>query len=406
MPAMNRILGIALSASILSACATAPRPQKPAPLAATIDHLIAAPPFANAIWGIEVEDDAGEVVYAHNAHTLLMPASNRKLFSAATDANCIGLDSQLATELWLDGSDVVIRGDGDPSFGSDRHASQGFQPFIAELQRRGVRSMHDVVADVSRFDRVTIPGSWKVQNLPSNYSAPVDALAFDENAIGDESVPDAAIWAATQFREALVDSGIAVTGRIRVLTRADAQATARPRGERIATVQSPMVAQLLASVLKNSQNLYAEMLFKRSSPSGSYDESQNLERRFAIDEAHVAADEFRLLDGCGLSPDDLVTPAALVKILRWMNSPERRGIWWMTLAEPAGEGTLRRRLTNLAQRMRGKTGTINGVNALSGIVAGEKGGYRYFSILLNHHIADSSDATRVIDAIVQEIARF
>ena len=75
---MNRILGIALSASILSACATAPRPQKPAPLAATIDHLIAAPPFANAIWGIEVEDDAGEVVYAHNAHTLLMPASNRK----------------------------------------------------------------------------------------------------------------------------------------------------------------------------------------------------------------------------------------------------------------------------------------------------------------------------------------
>jgi D-alanyl-D-alanine carboxypeptidase/D-alanyl-D-alanine-endopeptidase (penicillin-binding protein 4) len=406
MPAMNRILGIALSASILSACATAPRPQKPAPLAATIDHLIAAPPFANAIWGIEVENDAGEVVYAHNAHTLLMPASNRKLFSAATDANCIGLDSQLATELWLDGSDVVIRGDGDPSFGSDRHASQGFQPFIAELQRRGVTSVHDVVADVSRFDRVTIPGSWKVQNLPSNYSAPVDALAFDENAIGEESVPDAAIWAATQFREALVDSGIAVTGRIRVLTRADAQATARPRGERIATVQSPMVAQLLASVLKNSQNLYAEMLFKRSSPSGSYDESQNLERRFAIDEAHVAADEFRLLDGCGLSPDDLVTPAALVKILRWMNSPERRGIWWMTLAEPAGEGTLRRRLTNLAQRMRGKTGTINGVNALSGIVAGEKGGYRYFSILLNHHIADSSDATRVIDAIVQEIARF
>lgn len=406
MPAMNRILGIALSASILSACATAPRPQKPAPLAATIDHLIAAPPFANAIWGIEVENDAGEVVYAHNAHTLLMPASNRKLFSAATDANCIGLDSQLATELWLDGSDVVIRGDGDPSFGSARHASQGFQPFIAELQRRGVTSVHDVVADVSRFDRVTIPGSWKVQNLPSNYSAPVDALAFDENAIGEESVPDAAIWAATQFREALVDSGIAVTGRIRVLTRADAQATARPRGERIATVQSPMVAQLLASVLKNSQNLYAEMLFKRSSPSGSYDESQNLERRFAIDEAHVAADEFRLLDGCGLSPDDLVTPAALVKILRWMNSPERRGIWWMTLAEPAGEGTLRRRLTNLAQRMRGKTGTINGVNALSGIVAGEKGGYRYFSILLNHHIADSSDATRVIDAIVQEIARF
>jgi D-alanyl-D-alanine carboxypeptidase/D-alanyl-D-alanine-endopeptidase (penicillin-binding protein 4) len=405
MAAMNRILAIAFSASLVSACATAPRPQKPAPLATTIDHLIAAPPFANAIWGIEVEDDAGKVLYAHNAHTLLMPASNRKLFSAATDANCIGLDSQLRTELWLDGSDVVIRGDGDPSFGSDRHASPGFRPFIAELQRRDVTKVHDVVADVSRFDRVTIPGSWKVQNLPINYSAPVDALAFDENAIGDASVPDAAIWTATQFREALLDSGIGVTGRVRVLTRSDVQSSP-PRGEKIATLQSPMVSQLLASVLQNSQNLYAEMLFKRSSTSGSYEESQNLERRFAIDEAHVAADEFHLLDGCGLSPEDLVTPAALIKILRWMNAPERRGVWWMTLAEPGGEGTLRRRLTNLAQRMRGKTGTINGVNALSGILAGEKGGYRYFSILINHHIADSSDATRVIDAIVQEIALF
>ncbi len=167
-----------------------------------------------------------------------------------------------------------------------------------------------------------------------------------------------------------------------------------------------MLAQLLMSVLKNSQNLYAEMLFKRSSPSGSYDESEELERRFATTEAGVSSDEMRLVDGCGLSPDDLVTPAALVQVLRWMNAPERRGTWWMILAQPGNEGTLHNRLTNLSARLRGKTGTINGVNALSGIVAGEKGGYRYFSILVNHHIADSGDAMRTIDKIAQEIAKF
>ena len=44
------------------------------------------------------------------------------------------------------------------------------------LVRRGVTRVRDVVADVSAFDRVTIPGSWKVGNLGSDYSAPVDAI--------------------------------------------------------------------------------------------------------------------------------------------------------------------------------------------------------------------------------------
>jgi D-alanyl-D-alanine carboxypeptidase len=371
-----------------------------------IDRLLAAPATAKAIWGVVVEDDGGNVLYAHNAHTLLTPASNRKLLSAATDANCLGLTSRLSTELWIEGPDVVIRGDGDPSFGSARHASPGFATFIAALEARHVTAVRDVVADVSRFDSVTIPGSWKVGNLPSNYSAPVDALAFDENAMGDDAVPDPAIWTAFRFRNALVDAGIRIDGAVRVRRDRPDSGVAAPSGERIAVVQSPMVAQLLMSVLKNSQNLYAEMLFKRSSEGGSYDEAEALERRFATTEAGVAGDEIKLVDGCGLSPDDLVTPAALVQVLRWMNAPERRGTWWMILAQPGGEGTLRNRLKNLSDRMRGKTGTINGVNALSGIVAGEKGGYRYFSILVNHHIADSDDVVTTIDQIAQEIAKF
>jgi len=56
--------------------------------------------------------------------------------------------------------------------------------------------------------------------------------------------------------------------------------------------------------------------------------------------------------------------------------------------------------------LRGKTGTINGVNALSGILAGAHGGYRYFSIVINHHIAQSSAATRAIDSMVNAIANF
>jgi len=119
----------------------------------------------------------------------------------------------------------------------------------------------------------------------------------------------------------------------------------------------------------------------------------------------VANSDFRFVDGSGLSPDDLVTPRAIVTLLRWMNDPSRRAIWWMMLAHPGDEGTLRRRLLPFADRMRGKTGSINGVNALAGILNMPDGGHRYFSIIINHNAGDSSEALKAIDAIVGEIAK-
>ena len=376
---------------LLAGCATKP-PNR-------IDQLVNTPPFDHAVWGIDVEDDDGHVIYDLNAHRLEMPASNRKLFSAATDANCLGLDAQLQTELWLDGDDVIVKGDGDPSFGSQRHESPGFAPFVDALRSRAITRVRDVVADVSRFDRVTIVPSWEVGDLTTSDATPVDAIAYNENVIGnDEAAIDSAANAALQFRDALKAAGIRVDGAIRINT------TPRAWSQRVAVVESPLVAQLLMSVLKNSVNLYAEMLYKRSTPDGSYGEAQQLERAFLVNEAGLDANEFYFSDGSGLTRRDLVTPAATVKILRWMNAPARRGIWWLILGAPGGEGTLRRRLLPYADRLRAKTGTLTGVHTLSGIIAGANGRYRYFSIMVNHHLA--GEATKVIDQIVEEIAKF
>src|SRR5437762_3602315 len=381
----------ALIALILAGCATTQPPTR-------IDQLINTPPFDHAVWGVYVEDDAGRVLYDVNGHRLEMPASNRKLFSAATDANCLGLTTQLSTELWREGYDVIVKGDGDPSFASTRHESPGFAPFVAALQTRGIAHVRHIIMDVSRFDRVTIPQSWEIGDLTSSDAPPVDAIAYNENVEGDDSVEDAAINAGQHLADDLHFAHINVDGAILL------NVEPRAWSEKIATIQSPMVAQLLMSVLKNSQNNYAETLYKRSSPHGSYEESEALERDFAINEAHIDGGEFFFRDGSGLTRRDLVTPAALVKLLRWMNAPERRGVWWLIMGEPGGEGTLRRRLTDIGPRLRAKTGTLTGVHALSGVVAGKNGGYRYFSIMINHHLA--GEATRVIDEIVREIAKF
>jgi D-alanyl-D-alanine carboxypeptidase/D-alanyl-D-alanine-endopeptidase (penicillin-binding protein 4) len=354
-------------------------------------------PDTPSLWFLLVEDDRGRVLASHNADQRMIPASNRKLFASATIANCLGLDTQLHTEIRRDGDDLVIVGDGDPSLGSWRYErSEDFNRVAELLLQRGITRVRDVIADVSHFDRFTIPGSWKYGNLGNDYAAPVDAIAWGENEVPtDRSVPDPGLHAANALRDALVTRGITVSGTARV------NAERRAWGEKLVDLPSPFVGQLLTTVLKNSHNLYAEMLLKRSS-DGTYDSALIRERSFATREAHVRAGDFNFVDGSGLSPDDLVTPRAIVTMLRWMNDPSRRGLWWSLLAQPANEGTLHHRLVTLEQRMRGKTGTINGVNALSGIIAMPDGSYRYFSIAVNHNVGEEPVA--VIDSLVEQIA--
>src|ERR1051325_10947470 len=352
-----------------------------------------------SLWFLLAEDDDGRVIASINADKRMIPASNRKLFASATVANCLGLDTQLHTEIRRDGDDLVIVGDGDPSLGSWRYErTEDFNHVADLLLQRRITQVHDVIADVSHFDRVTIPGSWKYGNLGSDYAAPVDAITWGESEIPtDRSVPDPGLHAANAMRDALFSRGIAVTGTTRVNTERRTWG-----GEKIADLPSPFVAQLLTTVLKNSHNLYAEMLLKRAS-DGKYATSLALKRAFATSEAHVRREDFSFVDGSGLSPDDLVTPRAIVAMLRCMNDPVRRGFWWSVLAQPGNEGTLRRRLVTLEQRMRGKTGTINGVNALSGIIAMPNGRYRYFSMASNHNI-NADEAVKVMDSLVEQLA--
>lgn len=438
-------------ALLLTGCATARQPS----LSQRIDRVVTSPELVHAVWGIEVEDDAGRVLYQRNAGSLLQPASTRKIFAAASVLNCLGPEYRYATELWLDGRNLVLRGAGDPSLGGrwayDRDAV--FTPFVAALKTRGITSVDSIIADVSAFDRVTIPGTWKVGNLGSDYAAPVDALAYNENVVGVwiehcgypvvttdpmfldsvESVtcgagePSAAVnlvsdenvvkvtgtmakkffdlpaiagpglYAAQALRDALRHAGIAVES-LRLNTKP------QPWGEYLATIESQPLWQLLTVVLKNSQNLYAEMMLK--STAGTYRGAFSLERQFLEHEIGIDPEQFRFVDGSGLSPDDLVTPAAIVQMFRWMNAPARRGLYWTILATPGEDGTLRKRLIPLGPRLRGKTGTIAGVNALSGIVRGTSGGHRYFSVVINHHIADGTFGSKSVDEIVSAIADF
>jgi D-alanyl-D-alanine carboxypeptidase/D-alanyl-D-alanine-endopeptidase (penicillin-binding protein 4) len=395
---LRSLLSVVALATLFASACTTTSTTAPAPsFAASIDSEIVRPPFDRAFWSILVEEDDGTVLYTRNSDKLTIPASNRKLFSSATIASCLGTEARLSTELWLDGGDVILRGGGDPSLGSWRYErSDDFDKLAKLLVDRNVLQVRDVVADVSLFDRETIPGGWKHGNIGSDYAAPVDALAWGESELpGDRAADDAALHAASALREALHARGIAIAGVARANTEP------RAWSERVASIDSPFVGHLLTTVLKNSHNLYTEMLLKRlgAGPQATYESALEVERAFLVTEVGLEPDSFRFVDGSGLAPDDLVTPEATVRMLRWMNHPARRQFWWSVLAQPNDAGTLRRRVVALEHRMRGKTGTINGVNALSGIVAMPDGRFRYFSAVVNHHDGDGDEAEKILDRI-------
>lgn len=371
-------------------------------LLTTIDTIIYRPPLDRAIWGIVVEEADGTVQYSLNAGKLLIPASNGKLFSGATIAACHGFDARLETELWVDGEDVILKGAGDPSLGG-RWTLTGddlFAPFVDALRAQRITRVRHLIADVSLFDRVTIPYSWKVGNLIYDSAAPVDAIAYMENEpFNGFSTPSPPLLAASALRDSLWNAGIPVE-EIRVNT------SPREWSRKVATIRSPFVYQQLVTILSNSHNLYTEMLLKRIAKDGepaSYPRAFERELEFLTAEVGIDPADIQTMDASGLSPDNLVTPRAIIKMLRWM---DRHREFWTLLAAPGADGTLRSRLTELATRLRGKTGTVSGVNALSGIVVGENGRRRYFSVIINHHTAGSSAATAAIDEVVRAIAAF
>lgn len=439
-------------------------------LGRNIDARIEKSELQNAYWAIHVEDEQDRVIYTRNGDRTAVPASVRKLFSAAAVASCRGFNHQYQTELWMEGSvengvlhgNLIVRGAGDPSFGSryEPRTTTIFEPWVAAVRAAGINVVNGgVVADASMFDHVYYPGSWKHDNIGESYAPPIDALAFNENGVGvfmtargcsrywvatdpwfvpvltDTNCTDRRLTMTTAEENVLLVQGnpgkskfgelFTTIKSIRepslyvaqafhaVLESEGIRAMAEPRvtkkpssaGSRLAVIESPPLYTLLGTMLEHSANLFAEMMFKSISDElpASWSGAHSVERIFLENEVGIDGGSFSFDDGSGLAVENYVTPKAAVDLLQWMTEPSRRGVWEELLASPEEPGTLRRRLRGFKGRLWAKTGTLDGIRALAGYVERKDGQLRYFAIFVNHHTAPGWQAGRVIDQIVQEI---
>jgi serine-type D-Ala-D-Ala carboxypeptidase/endopeptidase (penicillin-binding protein 4) len=117
--------------------------------------------------------------------------------------------------------------------------------------------------------------------------------------------------------------------------------------------------------------------------------------------AGIAPDDVIQTDGSGLSRHDLVTPRALVALLKYAQTQPWFQAYYASLPVAGIDGTLEDRMKNTiaAGRIHAKTGSVEHVRTRSGFAELPSGRTLIFSFLSNNQGGKGHEATDALDAI-------
>ena len=150
---------------------------------------------------------------------------------------------------------------------------------------------------------------------------------------------------------------------------------------------------------QESDNLYADMILKvlgaKSRGDGSFAGGVAAVRD-VMRELGVPAAGYAAVDGSGLARDSKLSAAAIVALLEAMDRHPLGPVYKDSLAIGGRDGTLRKRFREpqVAGRVHAKTGSLDGVSALSGYVDSVSGEPFAFATLVNSEKGDRRRETR------------
>ena len=375
-----------------------------------------------------------EPVVTERADELMVPASLMKIVTAAAILEIAGPAATYTTEVLVradalstaaDGvlaGDVYLMGGGDPVLSTLAYVRRFDQPIVhtdftelaveaaAALRAQGILTVEGgVVADESRFPeaerdyatQVLEAGPvWKQSYVNNNQVGPLSALLLNDGYVAfpasadfasrgqNVRAADPALHAA-QVLDGLIEArGVAVASDA-------SKGIAPPLSElrSLATVESPPMAEIVARMLRNSDNTTAEMLLKeigrRLSGSARAEAVRGvqdvLERLLGVQTAGIV-----IADGSGLSVHNRLTCGLIAELLlrAGPDSPLVRGLAVVgesgTLRDcDAGLGAGSDGLDALSRTVWAKTGTLNDVSALAGVTVARNSDVLTFALIAN-----------------------
>jgi D-alanyl-D-alanine carboxypeptidase/D-alanyl-D-alanine-endopeptidase (penicillin-binding protein 4) len=437
--------------------------------------------YGGQVGAVILDVSSGDLLAAHDDKSMLNPASNAKLFTAASALGLLHGNYRFETGLYGEQkgsavSTLVLRGHGDPSL-----ATSDLWAMAEELKSSGVRRIDgDILVDQRFFDEDFVPPAFEQQpNEWAAFRAPVSAVALNENtlqmnvrpaaadapamvtfeppgfvdvdgevktsAVGTPQnvrldlsgsglrmsahlagniaerdhpfectrrVDNPALLAGYALKAVLASAGIAVGGGVRLGSGSGSGSGEQKHA--LALHRSRPLASLLGELGKESDNFYAEMVFKtlgaeqKGRPGKSANGGEAVTRFLRDLGVYEEGSVFR--NGSGLFDADRVSASETAKLLRaaYLN-PAIAPEYLAQLAVGGVDGTLHRRFRDLREKrmVRAKTGTLEAAVALSGYVLAPQGRAPVaFSILVNHVAGHVADVRAVIDHCVEELVQY
>jgi D-alanyl-D-alanine carboxypeptidase/D-alanyl-D-alanine-endopeptidase (penicillin-binding protein 4) len=400
----RRLLAASFALVALAAPAATPaRPTQDSQLQLRLAHALRVPHVAPARSAAVAFDlAAGTVLFEQNGDRSLAPASNEKLPLTYAALVRLGTGYRIDTDVLGEGQQdgtqwtgaLVLKGNGDPTL-----SRADLRALATQVKSLGILSVTGgVIGDESSYDARRVVAGWK-PGFFIDESPPLSALVVDRARVGRMVTRTPALAAATAFRDALRQAGIAVDGPVRT-------APADEWSEQLASVSSPTLAAMVRFMDRESDNFTAEMLLKQlglaelgrgTSAAGASVVTTTLV------EAGVPMTGVRIVDGSGLSLLDRLTANALGSLLEiaWAD-PAVRPALLAALPVAGVNGTLQHRLRKPPARGRvlAKTGTTDNASSLSGYVSD-----RYaFAVVQNGHPLSYWWARRAQDRFAQILA--
>ena len=369
------------------------------PTASGLRSALAGPLSAAALGpkvSVEVADPAtGRVLLSEDGTRLLTPASTTKLVTSAAALAVLGPDATFTTRV-VNGAtpdSVILVGGGDPTLAVHPFPAQDYPrpATLASLAAETARALKaegrrtvSVGYDTSLYTGPDLAPGWPETYVSTGDVTPISALEVDQGRLTTAGAPedsddpynlrarttDPAGMAAASFAALLAADGIHVTG-------SPLAQTAPARAASIASVSSPPLSAVVQEMLEESNNVIAENLARHvalaagqpASFSGAAAAVTTELRRLGVGSG------LRLVDGSGLSPQDAIAPAALVKVLELAAGDSRVRAVLAGLPVAGFSGTLSAGQSVFAGiggaalgSVRAKTGNLGTVTALAGLV--------------------------------------
>lgn len=216
-------------------------------------------------------------------------------------------------------------------------------------------------------------------------------------------VEDPAKYVGTVLKEALINEGVSFAPNSSV-TIGKVPATAVKWN----AFASKPLQEIVRYLNKQSDNFYAEMLLKTLGAVKKGEGSAEKGAKVVHEDlaAKGGSIYFDMFDGSGLSRYSLLSARHIVAELEGMTHSPAFSAYDSSLPIAGVDGTLKNRLkgTPAENNLHGKTGSMTGVNSLSGYVTTKGGKKLVFSILVNGYAESSKIMTELQDQIATTLA--